>query len=130
MANAARSTARRCGNAHYKAAPALDWSEKLGATARAHSRDMAENNFFAHEGRNGGTVGKRAEKQGYAWSVIGENIATSQSSPKQVVDGWLASPGHCANIMKENFTEMGAAHAIDHTGDTTIYWTQVFATRR
>lgn len=126
LVNAARAKARRCGREYYKAVPALRWSEKLGATARSHSHDMAEKNYFAHEARNGATVGDRTKEQGYAWRVIGENIATGQSSSKAVVAGWLASPGHCANIMKKDFTEMGAAHAINRKSDTTIYWTQIF----
>lgn len=130
LVNAARAKGRRCGNEHHQAAPALRWSEKLGAAARAHSHDMAEKNYFAHESRNGETVGDRAKEQGYAWRVIGENIAAGQSSPRKVVDGWLSSPGHCANIMKKTFTEMGAAYAINPTSDTIIYWTQVFGTPR
>ncbi len=44
--------------------------------------------------------------------------------------GWLSSPGHCANIMSADFTEMGAAHAIERSSTSTIYWTQVFGSRK
>ena len=44
--------------------------------------------------------------------------------------GWLASPGHCSNIMNPDFTEMGAAYAIDKSSAAGSYWTQVFGTPR
>lgn len=59
-----------------------------------------------------------------------ENIAAGQGSARQVMAGWLASPGHCANIMNGSFTEMAAAYAIDRSSAATIYWTQVFASRQ
>jgi len=67
---------------------------------------------------------------GYRWQQIGENIAAGQGSAEQVVAGWLASPGHCANIMNPGFTEMGAAYATSEGGAAGSYWTQVFGTPR
>jgi uncharacterized protein YkwD len=64
---------------------------------------------------------------GYRWSGIGENIASGQESVDQVMAGWLASPGHCANIMDRWFTEMGGAFAVAG-GPGRAYWTQVFGT--
>ena len=76
------------------------------------------------------TVRERATQAGYRWRTIGENIATGQGAPKQVVAGWLASPQHCSNIMQPAFTEMGAAYFVNRERDTAIYWTQVFGTPR
>jgi uncharacterized protein YkwD len=128
--NAARAGERRCGNRRFEPAPPLRWSAALGAAALRHSRDMAEHSFFGHQGRDGNTVDTRAADEGYAWRSVGENVAAGQGSPRQVVDGWLSSPGHCANIMNGSFTEMGAAYAINPESDATIYWTQVFGSPR
>ena len=67
--------------------------------------------------------------EGYPWRVIGENIAAGLGSPQQVVAGWLASPGHCANILSPDFAEMSAAYAINDEAAMEIYWTQVFGRR-
>ncbi len=130
LVNTARAQGRPCGNAHCEAVPALHWSPKLGAAALAHSRDMAEHNFFGHKGSNGSTVAARASDEGYLWRSIGENVATGRGKPEQVVEGWLSSPGHCANIMNGGFTEMAAAYAVNPKSDTVIYWTQVFGKPR
>ena len=46
-----------------------------------------------------------------------------------LVAGWLASPGHCANLMNAQFRELGAAYAVDPKSDAAIYWTAVFGTQ-
>ena len=130
LSNAVRTQARTCGARHFSPAPPLRWNEKLAAAALAHSRDMATRNYFSHVGQDGSAVGDRAAREGYRWSRIGENIATGQGSPEQVVAGWLASPHHCANIMEPGFTEMGAAYFVNPKSDTIIYWSQVFGTPR
>ncbi|HSX88030.1 MAG TPA: CAP domain-containing protein, partial [Pseudomonas sp.] len=99
-------------------------------TSLVHSRDMATRNYFSHQDKNGDLAGKRATRAGYRWQSIGENIAAGQGAAKQVVAGWLASPAHCFNIMNADFTEMGAAYAVNPQSDAAIYWTQVFGTPR
>jgi uncharacterized protein YkwD len=130
LVNRARAEPRTCGDQHFAAAPPLVWNAKLAQAALAHSRDMAQRNYFRHAGKDGSEVGDRAKRQGYEWQQIGENIATGQGSAAQAVAGWLASPGHCANIMNPDFTESGAAYAVNTGSDTVIYWTQVFGTPR
>jgi uncharacterized protein YkwD len=130
LVNTSRAKGRACGNAYYEAVSPLHWSAKLGAAALAHSRDMAEHNYFGHEGSNGSTVAARASDEGYLWRSIGENVAAGKAEPEQVVKGWLSSSGHCANIMNGSFTEMGAAYAVNPKSDTIIYWTQVFGRPR
>ncbi|WLQ16592.1 CAP domain-containing protein [Hahella aquimaris] len=127
--NQARAQARSCGDKNYDRAPALTWNCKLATAANAHSSDMADNNFFDHTGSNGLSVGARVKYQGYFYQVVGENIAAGYGSVSQVMQGWLDSPGHCANIMSKNYTEMGAAR-IDASGaDYPNYWTTVFGRR-
>ena len=128
--NEARSKPRTCGSRSFKAAPALSWNAKLGDAALAHSRDMAAQNYFSHRAPDGSQVSDRASRAGYSWQRIGENIAAGQGSEEQVMAGWLASPGHCSNIMNPDFTEMGAAYAIDKSSAAGSYWTQVFGTPR
>jgi uncharacterized protein YkwD len=130
LVNAARSTARLCGDKRYPAARRLVWNDTLAKAALAHSSDMAKQNYFQHKDRNGGTAAERAQRAGYRWKRIGENIAAGQGSPQEAITGWLASPGHCANIMNPDFAEMGAAFATSQTSDAGIYWTQVFGTPR
>ena len=129
LVNAARAEPRRCGDRPFSAVPPVAWNARLAATALAHSSDMARRDYFAHAGRGGTQVGARATRHGYDWRAIGENIAAGQGSARQVTAGWLASPGHCANIMSGDFTEMGAAYAVDRGSSATIYWTQVFGSR-
>jgi len=125
--NRARGQARRCGDRELPAAGPLAWSVELAEAALAHSRDMANGNFFSHRGSDGGQVDERALRAGYGWSRLGENIAAGQDSAQAVVDGWLASPEHCRNLMSAGFSESAAAYAVDPGSDAGIYWTQVYA---
>ena len=124
--NVARAQARQCGGQPFAAAAPLAWNATLASTAESHSRAMANGNFFDHRDRDGRTPGDRAELAGYSGQRIGENIAAGLDSARKVVDGWLASPGHCANLMAAQFSELGAAYAVDPKSDAGIYWTALF----
>lgn len=126
LLNAARAQPRQCGGQAFAATTPLAWNAILGGAAEAHSRDMANNNYFDHKDRNGGTPGDRAELAGYSYQQIGENIAAGQDTIRKVVDGWIGSPGHCANLMNPQFKELGAAYAVDPKSDSGIYWTAMF----
>lgn len=106
---------------------ALSAQGQLGSAARLHSTDMACNNYFSHTGLDGSTIGYRAERQGYNWSSVGENIAAGYSSPESVVQGWMNSPGHKANILGADYTEIGIGYAFGAASDYGAYWTAVFA---
>ncbi|MFJ4143631.1 CAP domain-containing protein [Pseudomonas sp. NPDC089734] len=125
LVNTARTQPRRCGAQSFAATTSLSWNTSLAAAAESHTRSMANGNFFDHKGRDGSTPGDRAELAGYIGQQIGENIAAGQDTIQKVVDGWLASPGHCANLMNPGFRELGAAYAIDPKSDAGIYWTAV-----
>ena len=129
--NAARAVPRTCGERAFGAAPPVAWDDALGAAALAHSRDMAARRHMAHQGSDGSEVATRAMRAGYAWRLIGENIAAGQPTAREAVDGWIESPGHCANLMNPRFTEMGAGYAISRARmPGFVYWTQVFGVRR
>jgi len=128
--NAARAQGRSCGGSYYQAAPALTWSCGLSKVALGHSTDMATHNFFSHTGSDGLTVGQRVSNAGYRWSAVGENIAAGYADVTKVMDGWLKSAGHCANIMNRNYTQLGAASYRSSGSSYGIYWTQVFARPR
>ncbi|HDS1734702.1 CAP domain-containing protein [Pseudomonas sp. BP8] len=124
--NAARKVARQCGGQPFAAASALGWNTTLAGVAANHTRAMANHNYFDHIDRDGRTPGDRAELAGYQYRLIGENIAAGRDTPRKVVDGWLASPGHCATLMNPDFSELGAAYAVDPKSDAGIYWTGLF----
>jgi uncharacterized protein YkwD len=124
--NTARGQARQCGGQSFAAAAPLAWNATLGTVAQDHSRDMANNNYLDHKDRDGRTPGDRAELSGYSGQLVGENIAAGQDTVGKVVDGWLASPGHCANLMNPQYQELGAAYATDPKSNAGIYWTAMF----
>jgi len=129
LVNAARAQARHCGNRYFGPARPLAWNADLAQAALAHSSDMAAHRRFSHDGSDGSDSAQRATRAGYRWRHIGENIAAGQTSPQEAVQGWIASPGHCANLMKPQFSEMGAAYAVSRVRLPGFpYWTQVFAT--
>ncbi|WP_227370127.1 CAP domain-containing protein [Halomonas sp. M20] len=128
--NDARSQARRCGDKRFEAVKPLSWSCKLEAAANAHSSNMAETNFFSHVDLDGDRVGQRVTIEGYTWRMVGENIAAGQQSGDAVLEGWLASAGHCANIMNKTFTEMGMSRLDASEATYSPYWTQVFGRPR
>lgn len=128
--NEMRAQTQSCGTQVHSPAPPLTWSETLGFSSLAHSRDMADQGYFSHFSPDGTNVGDRATRDGYRWRSIGENIAAGQGSPDQAVAGWMRSPGHCTTIMNPDFTEMGAAYAVNEGSPSGIYWTQVFGRPR
>jgi len=79
----------------------------------------------------GGPIGddlvERVEWTGYTdWWYLGENIGAGSTTPAQVVQGWMDSDGHCANVMSQDFTEIGVGYARVNGSTWTHYWTQDF----
>lgn len=130
LVNAARAQPRRCGNQAFAAVPPLLPQAQLNELAAGHAADMARHNYFSHTARDGSTVDVRATRAGYRWRAIGENIAAGQMTADLAVQGWLGSPGHCANIMAPNFEEMGAAFVVNPQSRSGVYWVQVFGAGR
>lgn len=132
LTNTARGVARMCGAASFAAVKPLAMEPHLRCAARLHSQYMASSGDFSHtESANGSTFSSRIVATGYAARGMAENIASGQSTPQQVVDGWLKSEGHCKNIMNGGLTQIGVAHALRTVnGRSTPYWTQSFGTPR
>jgi len=97
----------------------LCYNEKLTAASENHVDDMIKNNFFSHTGSNGSQPWDRMEDEGYSWGNAAENIAYGQTSVKEVMNAWMNSPGHKANILSGN-VHFGASYK-------GKYWVQKFA---
>ncbi len=100
---------------------------KLATAALRHSEDMAARNFFDHTNPDGAGPQQRIDAVGYAWSGWGENIARGQKDAAAVMESWMNSPGHRANILNCKFTELGVGV---HLGTGGPWWTQDFGTPR
>ena len=125
LVNAARSKGRKCGSERFAAAPPLSVSRELNEAAAKHARDMARRSFFEHRSPDGTQPKERVLRAGYQPRLTGENIALGPESAEEVVAGWMASPGHCANIMDSRFQHIGVGLATG-PGRGKIYWVQNF----
>jgi len=123
--NQVRASGANCGaDGAFAAAAPLTWNDKLTAAAEGHSQDMAAKNYFSHTSADGRTLAERVTATGYAWSTLGENIAAGYPGVNAVMDAWIASPGHCANLMNAGFAEVGVVCVPGVAGDTfSTYWT-------
>jgi uncharacterized protein YkwD len=130
LANEARAQPRRCGNESFAPAPPLRADERLDRAALAHAQDMAAHEYVDHKSRDGSSFDQRVLRAGYRWRDVGENIAAGQQSAQDVVKAWLASPGHCANLMTPNFADMGVAFAVNMKSEGIVYWAQEFGRAR
>jgi len=102
----------------------------LSKAAETHSENMSELDFFSHTGVDGSTVGDRAIAAGYDSRFVGENIGVGYGTPEGVVQGWIASDGHRANLLDSRYTTLGVGYVFNgnDTGSENWnhYWTQVF----
>jgi uncharacterized protein YkwD len=127
LINEARLQARRCGRKKFRATTRLGHAAALEDAARAHARDMAAHGFLGHEGSDESMPAERATQAGYSWAAVAENVARGQTTAEEVVNTWLGSPGHCANLMNPRYSESGAARATNPDSEHVVYWAQVFA---
>ena len=121
--NAARARGATCGDDWMEPAQPLVWDRRLAAAAARHAEDMARNAHFDHTGTDGSDAGDRARRAGYEWRRIGETLARYQPSVDAVVAAWLASPGHCRQLLDPRYVEVGAA-------ERDLYWAQSFGVPR
>ncbi|MEW6145807.1 MAG: CAP domain-containing protein [Thermodesulfobacteriota bacterium] len=129
LINEARAEGRDCGNEFFPAAPPLSWDDRLEAAALGHSLDMAENQFFGHEGSDGSDTGDRLMNEGYDPSAWGETILVGIEDEAAVVEAFLDSPDHCAILMDPVYEDVGAGAAEGmFQGSSTLYWTIDVAT--
>jgi uncharacterized protein YkwD len=120
--NLARANSRMCGDTYYSAAGPLAWNDKLFAAGVGHATDMASKNYFSHVSQDGRTFDQRISATGYVWNAVGENIAAGQTTLDQVMNDWLNSPGHCANVMNDNYSEVGVTCVTNSTSTYKKYW--------
>ena len=99
-----------------------DW--ELGRVARIKSQDMKDNNYFSHNSPVYGSPFDMIKNFGISYRSAGENIARGQKTPQAVVDAWMNSSGHRANILNSSYTTIGVGYVKNGN-----YWTQMFIRR-
>jgi uncharacterized YkwD family protein/spore coat assembly protein SafA len=102
----------------------LSYNWEASRVARIKSQDMINNNYFSHTSPIYGSPFKMLESYGLRFSAAAENIAYGQRSAQEVVNSWMNSPGHRANILSRSYTHTGVGVAKKANG--TLYFTQVF----
>jgi uncharacterized protein YkwD len=132
LVNAHRAAGASCGSSgSFAATTPLAWNTLLTQAALVHSDDMVANDFVSHTGSDGSNAGQRSTAAGYLWSTWGENIAAGQPTVAIVVAAWMASPGHCANLMQPAFRDIGLACVSGSASNVyRSYWTMALGAAR
>jgi uncharacterized protein YkwD len=106
--------------------PPLTVDPRLAEMAQIHARDMAQFDVMAHTLPQAAQpdLQSRAAFVGYSFTALGENIAFDYPGPQAVVNGWMGSDGHRANILDPGYTQIGVGVALDGYG--LPYYCQVF----
>lgn len=99
----------------------LEIDGELSKVAREKSQDMQVNNYFDHNSPTYGSPFDMMESFGIDYRAAGENIAKGQGSPEEVVNAWMNSEGHRANILNGDFTHIGVGYI-----ENGNVWTQQF----
>ena len=102
----------------------LTYNWELSRVARYKSQDMKDRGYFSHTSPTYGSPFQMIKSFGISYRTAGENIAKGYASPEAVVNGWMNSSGHRANILNSSFTEIGVGYV--QSGN---YWTQMFIGR-
>lgn len=87
----------------------LTWSDALASSAQIKADDLCAKGYWAHTSPDGTEPWTIMERVGYKYTIAGENLAKGFTTDDGVMAGWMASPGHRANILKSEFTELGVA---------------------
>ncbi|MCH1623911.1 SafA/ExsA family spore coat assembly protein [Ferdinandcohnia quinoae] len=104
--------------------PALKADWQLSRVARYKSVDMRDRNYFSHTSPTYGSPFTMMKNFGVTYRTAAENIAAGQRTPQEVVNAWMNSPGHRANILKSDVTHIGVGYSPG--GSKKHYWTQMF----
>ncbi|MEA4989133.1 MAG: CAP domain-containing protein [Anaerovorax sp.] len=102
----------------------LTLNTKLSSVAETKAADMRDKNYFSHTSPTYGSPFDMMKQFGISYKSAGENIAMGQKTPESVMNGWMNSEGHRANILNANYTEIGVGYVTDSKGNT--YWVQMF----
>ena len=97
----------------------------LNRLAQQKAEDMAEKGYFSHTSPTYGSAFDMLKAAGYSYRTAGENIAMGQKTAETVMNGWMNSSGHRANILGSGYTKIGVGYAVNSSG--TPYWVQIFA---
>ncbi len=103
------------------------WSDDLANIALAHSKDMNDRRFMSHTNPDGLSPFDRIRRYGLKYSGAAENIAAGQKTPEEVMQSWMSSEGHRANILNPGLKQLGVGF-YEGNGPYRTYWTQVFLT--
>ena len=103
---------------------ALTYDWELGRVARFKSQDMKDNQYFSHTSPVYGTPFQMIKNFGISYRSAGENIAKGYATPQAVVNGWMNSSGHRANILNASYTHIGVGYVASGN-----YWTQMFISK-
>lgn len=104
--------------------PALKVNTKLAGVAEKKAEDLRDKNYFSHTSPTYGSPFDMMKQFGISYQSAGENIAKGQKTPDTVMNGWMNSEGHRANILNSSYTEIGVGYVTDSNGGT--YWVQMF----
>ena len=104
---------------------ALQKDSRLAALAQQKAEDMAKKQYFSHTSPTYGSAFDMLKAAGYSYKTAGENIAMGQKSAASVMDGWMHSSGHRANILHTSYEKIGVGYAV--SADGMPYWVQIFA---
>ena len=126
LTNQRRSRGAVCGERSFGPAPPLAMNAVLQRAAREHSRDMGSHNYFSHGSLDGRSPDRRMKAAGWSGRSTGENIFGGPATAAAVVDGWVKSPGHCANLMSPGYGAIGVRYADVPGSQFEHYWTQDF----
>jgi uncharacterized protein YkwD len=126
LTNEARAQGGCCGGRCFEPAAALQAHSELTSAARAHAFDMGQRGYFDHESPDGLTPADRIREAGFKGCALGENIAAGQATPAEVVQGWLDSPGHCANMLTDQFDRLGVGYHPASVQGMPHLWVQAF----
>lgn len=99
-----------------------DW--QLSRVARYKSQDMKDKGYFSHTSPTYGSPFEMMKSFGISYRSAGENIARGQKTPEAVVNAWMNSSGHRANILNKSFTHIGVGYVAEGN-----YWTQMFISK-
>ncbi|MBR1735482.1 MAG: hypothetical protein IJ736_00495 [Firmicutes bacterium] len=106
--------------------PELEWSDELADFAREHSEDMVRRNYFGHTDPDGVTFVDRINSAGIRYTHCAENVAAGSETAEGVMNQWLGSSGHRANIMSRDVQYLGVGLCYDSSSAYGYYWTQCF----
>lgn len=107
----------------------LSYNAKLAASSNLKADDMAKGQYFSHNSPSGVTPWQWFSRAGYTYRYAGENLAVDFSDSASIETAWMNSPGHRANILNPNYTEIGISLATGiHKGRETTYVVQHFGT--